>query len=154
MNDSAPAQYADYVAVGFTGTRIGMTRPQMMGVGALLRSLNPFEVHHGDCVGADADFDMLAKLLDIPVVIHPPENPEHRAFCAGGTILPARPYLDRNEDILRATNLLIATPKEYRNPGRGGTWWTIEKAKERYRKVKLVFPDGSTETIPVVSGTA
>lgn len=149
-----PDQIADTVRVGFTGTRIGMTRPQMMGVGALLRSLDPTEAHHGDCIGADADFDMLARLLDIPRVIHPPTNPAHRAFCAGGTILPERPYLDRNEDIVEATDVLIATPKEYRNPGKGGTWWTVEKAKERYRKVHLVFPDGSTETIQVLSGTA
>lgn len=149
-----PELIAELVRVGFTGTRDGMTRPQMMGVGALLRSLEPSEAHHGDCVGADADFDMLAHLLDIPVVIHPPTNPKHRAFCAGESILPERPYLDRNEDIVEATDLLIATPKEYYNPGKGGTWWTVEKAKERYRKVHLVFPDGSSQIVQIVSGVA
>jgi len=42
--------------VGFTGTSQGMTRPQQEAVAALLLDPVPNEAHHGNCVGADAEF--------------------------------------------------------------------------------------------------
>jgi hypothetical protein len=98
--------------VGFTGTSRGMTEAQR-GAAAALRELGDVaEAHHGDCVGADAEFHALCQNLGIPVVIHPPSDPKKRAHCQGGQVLPERPYLDRNRAIVDAGDVLLAAPAE------------------------------------------
>ena len=42
--------------LAFTGTRQGMTAAQRRRCATLLRELMPEEVHHGDAIGADAEF--------------------------------------------------------------------------------------------------
>lgn len=51
----------------------------------LLVGLQPTELHHGDCVGADADAHRLARehLTTTRIVVHPPDNPVKRASCHG-----------------------------------------------------------------------
>lgn len=114
--------------IGFTGTQRGMTDTQRTRVAELLKRASEF--HHGDCVGADAQAHELALALKIPIVIHPPENPNKRAWCQGGLVLPPKPYLERNQDIVDQTEILIATPFEAETL-RSGTWATVRYARRR-----------------------
>lgn len=130
--------------VGFTGTREGMTTPQKRRVRALLRGMQVKQAHHGDCIGADDQFHDICRELGIPVVLHPPEDPKYRAFCEGAELIwRPRPYLDRNKDIVMACHMLIACPKEIREPPpmRGqGTWATIRYARNVYKMHEIVWP--------------
>ncbi len=72
--------------LGFTGTREQLTQPQGAALFSLMRGQFPFELHHGDCKGADAEanaiFNSLRLGADERVVMHPQLNSELRAFCA------------------------------------------------------------------------
>jgi hypothetical protein len=127
--------------VGFTGTRHGMTPDQRGTVAFQMTLMDVSEVHHGDCVGADAEFHDLCHGV-WPVIIHPPLDPKLRAWC-DGDVLPEKPYLDRNRDIVEACDVLIATPQSL-TEGKGGTWYTINRAVDAGKEVRVIGPDGQT----------
>lgn len=131
--------------IGFTGTQIGMTEQQKATVSKLITALNPYCVHHGDCIGADKDFHEIALSHGIDVFIHPPSNESKRAFCHPGFRFLPKPYLERNRDIVDETGILIATPKNSLEELRSGTWSTIRYAQKRYKAIIIVMPDGSTK---------
>lgn len=134
--------------LGFTGTQRGMTGRQRASFRLLLVDLNVSELHHGDCVGADEEADADAKrMMIVKVVAHPPDDDKLRAFCGAPTVvLPPKPYLKRNQDIVDAgLDGLVATPKDSAKPNslRGqGTWTTIGYALKANRPVWIVYPDG------------
>lgn len=146
--------------VGFTGTQRGMTIEQKAVVRLWLETFRRNVVaHHGDCVGADADFHALLgprRLGNIVtsvcerVVIHPPADDGRRAWCEHRkfppiqhNVLPAKPYLVRNQDIVEAAHAMIATPGERTEQVRSGTWATIRMAKRAKCPIRVVFPDGT-----------
>jgi hypothetical protein len=133
--------------IGFTGTQRGMTDAQKKAVREIIFTLGTIEqAHHGDCIGADADFHEISIDLDIPVVLHPPVNESKRAFCQGATLTnPAKEYLDRNNDIVDSSSILIATPSGQTEKRRSGTWATVRYARKRRRVIYLVFPEGSVQ---------
>jgi hypothetical protein len=130
--------------IGFTGSRKGMTGDQSVVVARLL--LKATEAHHGDCIGADEQFHDLCLALEIPIVIHPPEDDTYRAFCEGAIrVEPPRPFLVRNKDIVNSSELLVATPKEDYEPdvARGqGTWSTVRYARRSSKDFRVVWPEG------------
>jgi len=137
------------VRVGFSGTRAGMTPQQRKRIRELIERGDISEAHHGDCIGADQGLhDMLyaVRAREFEIVIHPPEDARFRAYCRGDRTEPAKPYLERNKDIVRASTVLWAAPKEASEPepARGqGTWSTIRYARKRGVPVLVVMPDGS-----------
>lgn len=134
------------VNVGFTGTQRGMTDAQYATCAALLRVLDHGEFHHGDCIGADDEAARLADAIGWVGVVHPPFHGAKRAFVEHySRILPARDYLDRNHDIVDATDMLIATPGEFEEKLRSGTWATIRYAMKCRKDVHIIYPDGSLE---------
>lgn len=102
-------------------------------------------VHHGDCVGADADFHRIAKGLDLKVKGHPPIKDEYRAFCEFDEQNNPKGYYPRNRDIVNASDILIATPKESSEQPKGGTWYTVGYASTVRKPVIIVWPDGTTK---------
>ena len=50
--------------VAFTGTRHALTPAQQRSLEQQLTLFSPDEVHHGDCIGADAAFDSMCRLID------------------------------------------------------------------------------------------
>lgn len=128
--------------IGFTGTRKGMNEFQMDAVRDFLEFhyLEITEVHHGDCVGADEQFHRLAETMGIRVVLHPPILTRNRAFCSADETLDPKPYLERNHDIVDATDYLIAVPKEVEEILRSGTWATYRYAKRHKKPTMLVTP--------------
>lgn len=133
--------------IGFTGTQRGMTIKQLEKVfHILIENIGSFS-HHGDCIGADAQFHFLAVAVGSRVVIHPPDNPSKRAYCYYATeIREDKPYLRRNQDIVNESDILIATPGETTEQLRSGTWATIRRGrKKKGMTVYIIYPDGTTD---------
>jgi len=133
------------IHIGFTGTRIGMTLPQLSRVNAELRMLHSLDAwfHHGDCVGADAEASTLARLAGYSVMIHPPVDEAHRARCIGDVVVAPLTHLARNRAIVCACDTMIAAPREMEHQSRGGTWYTHDYALKVGKPVILVLPDGT-----------
>ena len=137
--------------IGFTGTRDGMTGAQLTQVKEVLTCLHPSEAHHGDCVGGDVQFHSTAQHVgfdggyQVVVVVHPPHNSTLRANTTGDRVLPPRPYLERNRNIVDITKLLIAAPKGPETQ-RSGTWSTIRYARTIGRPIIIIWPNGTRTT--------
>ena len=133
-----------YVKIGFTGRQDGMSEKQMATVWWLL-GRGPGELHHGDCVGADAQIHEMAKGLRMRIIVHPPSDSKKRAFCQGyDEIREEKPYLVRNHDIVDECELLLATPRTFHEVMRSGTWATIRYGRDKPKiDVAVILPDGS-----------
>jgi hypothetical protein len=136
--------------VGFTGTQDGMTPQQKQCFNTLLAYFKCDELHHGDCIGADADAHESGLDIAAKIVIHPPNYASKRAFCdkkifEGVTIevMPEKWYIDRNHDIVDASEVMIATPKEQEEQLRSGTWATIRYAKKLKKSLVIIYKDGT-----------
>jgi hypothetical protein len=142
--------------LGVTGTDKGITRRQrkmfITVLDFLSKTAPPEELHHGDCIGADQQFHVLyGKFVERfigrhTIRIHPPINERARAWCTGGYGAEVKwyrekEYLERNDDIAKACDLLIAAPEtmEY-NVLRSGTWSTVRYAKKRGKPVIILWP--------------
>jgi hypothetical protein len=123
--------------VGFTGTRLGMSDRQREGLQELLQGLGATVLHHGDCIGADADAHHVAEGLGVPIVIHPPTNGSCRAYCKSPTIRAPYDYLKRNHNIVDESDVLIAAP-EGAEVQRSGTWATIRYARKMGKTVHIL----------------
>lgn len=121
--------------IGFTGTRQGMSTWQKMILRMALQNACEVEkvneFHHGGCVGADAEAHKIVRqLVPFTIHVHWPENKKHEARLSGPFVSEGRkPYLTRNEDIVKACDLLIAAPLTDKEQMRSGTWATIRCAK-------------------------
>lgn len=142
-------------AVGFTGTRSGMTEAQLeefkLALCKLVANHGQLEFHHGDCVGADAEAHDVVKLVspNSSIIVHPPKDTSLRAYKQGDALLSPLTYLARNRAIVESIRLLIAAPLFMKETD-GGTWYTVRYARRVGGRVVLViWPDGSyTYEIP------
>lgn len=106
-----------------------------------------FYAHHGDCIGADAEFHALACLAPYcyGIILHPSTHHD-RAFvqlryprdCARDTIPP----LERNKQIVDESTSMIATPQTAMMTQRSGTWSTIRYARSAGKPIAIVYPNG------------
>lgn len=136
------------IELGFTGTQIGMTDKQFKTVEDVVKEFGGIRAHHGDCVGADAQFHSIIRATkDSWIKIHPPVNESRRAFCEADEYAEPKEYLDRNTDIVLESELLIATPNTDHYVLRSGTWSTWVKALKRNMPTILVLPDGTIDEI-------
>lgn len=53
-----------------------------------------------------------------------------------------KPYLERNQDIVRSTELLLATPENNVEQQRSGTWATIRFARKMNKSIIIIDTDG------------
>lgn len=139
--------------LGFTGTRVGMTDAQRQRVRALLYELRPTALHHGMCVGADADMHQLMRDYDPLIHIkgwpgvsagaNPDDDHALRAKVEVDSMHEPLTHFARNRCIVNACSFLIATPREYQEQLRGGTWYTIHFARRSARARCIVLPNGT-----------
>jgi hypothetical protein len=129
------------VSVGMTGSRNGLTAEQRQAAADWLLTIQPEWLHHGDCIGADAELDGIARELDIQTCVHPPERSDRRAYCEGDVILEPLPYLMRNQGIVAESDILLAFP-DGPEKLRSGTWSTVKYAREKGIQIIIVMPDG------------
>lgn len=102
------------------------------------------EFHQGQCVGADYDALMLVKSQGYAwTVSHPPDvrTNIHRVECHARW--PTKYYIERNHEIVDATDLLIVAPETMEETLRSGTWATYRYAKKVGKPIFVIFPDGS-----------
>ena len=150
-----------YTSIGFTGTRRGMTNIQDRTIALAIDTVffknkigwgtKDIKIHHGDCVGSDARFHRIVVTAGLGrcIVIHPPENQKHRAFCNNdknpreGIVLEERPYIVRDDDIIDASGVMLATPGEEFETRRSGTWTTIRHARKKGKKIFVILPSGT-----------
>lgn len=128
--------------VGFTGSRSGINSVQVKEITSLLTGMRDLQlvVHHGDCIGADTDFHNLCLSLSpcVKVVIHPPTINTFRAFNKSHKLLPPKPYLVRNHDIVDAADIVIACPfDKNKEELRSGTWATIRYCKKQGKTIYI-----------------
>lgn len=131
--------------IGFTGNRNGLNNEQIQNIKQLLDQIvnitDYIVLSHGDCVGSDTDFHNLCLSYKdlypekkIEIHIYPPNNKTMRSFNKGDILMPEKPYLERNLDIIKNSNILIACPVDKNvEELRSGTWSTIRQAN----KIKL-----------------
>ncbi len=139
--------------IGFTGKENGWTEEQKRQFEYLIADADePLELHHGDCVGADCQAHELFLLLALEeqaahrIVLHPPTNPDKRAYCAGADeTRRAFDYLTRNKHIVEETEILYACPEEFEEIIRSGTWMTIRHARKLGVPFTVIYPDGRLE---------
>lgn len=125
-----------------------MTKAQHDHVKNLVEVSSCSEVHHGDCQGSDSDFhDIIERMaMGITIYIHPSNDATYRAFRGEGEfdtiVLPPKPPLIRNHDIVDVSNFIIATPAGPEIQ-RSGTWATVRYARSKHKPIVIVMPDGS-----------
>lgn len=136
----------DKLVIGFTGSQEGPSYRQTAYLRVLLQGFQMVfaetALHHGDCVGADLEAATVANSLGIPLVMHPPDIDDKRAFADSLFVhehiwYPKR-YLARNHDIVNQCDILIACPKEFLEVQRSGTWATIRYARKKGKPILIL----------------
>lgn len=135
--------------IGVTATQNGLTQAQAETAHRLLGSGD--ELHHGDCIGGDADLHAIFR-VEAPsakVVGHPPSDDSKRAFCSCDELREPKPYRERNTDIVEDVDVLIAFSGSMFEILRSGTWMTVRIARKKLArgskiKIIIVWPDGTT----------
>lgn len=125
--------------IGITGTQDGLTSFQQDKFRQILTVFEKQieQIHHGDCVGADSiAHDISINEFSLKIVIHPPNNPTKRAYKKDFfQINKEKDYLERNKEIVKQTDFLIAFPKNIEGELlRSGTWSTVRYARKQNKK--------------------
>lgn len=136
--------------LGFTGTRNPISKHQIKYLWEFLdNNTDSIEgVHHGACMGGDAEMHEAALVRGIPLHVHPPVNEEWmERFCLipgnGVTLYAPKPYQTRDRDIVAASDAMLAMPEKAE--GIGGTWYTVDYAVRQRTPVTIVYSDGRVE---------
>ena len=131
--------------IGITGTRHGLTEYQVEELTKMLSGNDdPLIMHHGDCVGADATADRIARDLGYEFIgIHPPTVSTWRAWCSRAhnvRIFEETDYHQRNRHIVNGSDMLIALPFGMERQQKGGTWMTVRYAESTGIPVTILWP--------------
>jgi hypothetical protein len=129
--------------LGFTGTRAGMTPPQLATLLEVLRMLRPGEFHHSCCIGADSEAASLCGL--IWMVGHPPADTKLMADTKDSERREPKTHFARNRNIVDESEVLLVCPREMSHQDRGGTWYTHDYAVKVGKRTIIIWPDGRVE---------
>lgn len=136
--------------LGFTGTRNGATEAQLETLIKLVKELEPQEVYHGSCMGADAEFHYVVGRL-FPGHrrnIYPSNSRSTRWYVEIADTdyvrEPAKPLV-RNQWIVDDADVLIGVSPTPQEILRSGTWATIRMARRKRIPIYIIMPDGSIE---------
>lgn len=124
-----------------------MTPGQRAAFQKVMAQLSPGRFVHGDCEGADADAHAIV-LGTAPIRIRPALS-SRRAHCSGADeVLPPRRPLDRNRDIVRDADVMVAVSPSPHEVVRSGTWAAIRYARKTQTPVIILWPDGQVSQEP------
>ena len=131
--------------IGFTGTRSGMTKNQVLSFKDLIKAKEFGEFHHGMCIGSDEQAHDIIKNGKRRIIGHPPTYKKYMAECDCDIIKTPNAYLARNKHIVDATEILIATP-ESKEVVHSGTWSTVRYARKKNKKIYIIHRSGRVST--------
>lgn len=129
VNRDVPSERA-FMKIGFTGTRRGLTEYQKRKLIDYLRQYRGV-FRHGDCKGADAEAQALARALGYHIIAIPCTLTAQRAFCTADEVRASAPPLARNRVIVDESSALVACPSGMQEELRSGTWATVRYARKR-----------------------
>lgn len=131
---------------GETGTRQGATKYQVASVAWLWAKYGIFRLHNGDCIGVDEQLFHLASAFRIPVTLHPPSISKYRAFCdkwdVGAQLMPEKGYHERDENIVKAAEVMVSIQLKPFEMTRGGTKHTTDYTRNQAKPLALIWPNG------------
>lgn len=139
------------IHLGFSGTRHGLSPLQHRAMCSVINEHfdTGFIAHHGDCIGADAEFHAACRDYEARSIEgHPPDSDSLRAFCGCDVWWEPKPYLVRNADIVKVADLIIACPYEMTEQKCGGTWSTWRLARDAGKRTVMVMRDGTIKRDP------
>jgi hypothetical protein len=84
----------------------------------------------------------VAASMGCELVIHPSITERKRAWKVASRIHEPKPYLLRNKDIVRASEMLVAAPVSRTEQLRSGTWSAVRFARKLGRTLWVLLPDG------------
>lgn len=126
--------------IGVTGTREGANAYQLAELRTVLTELKGTEFHHGDCAGVDVQAAAIAKELGYRIVCHPPKSSEQQGFFGGDEVREPLGYLQRDRNIVDATDVLLVVPLQNAWQPKGGTWYTHDYAVKKGKPVSVIYP--------------
>ena len=132
--------------IAFTGNRYGLSKDQKDGIINILDTFQNMTLYHGDCIGSDTNFhDLCVEYKknninkQINIIIFPPDDDKLRGFNKGDIVMPVKPYLKRNEDMVKKCDILIACPiDKNKEILRSGTWATIRRGMKLNKTIYLL----------------
>lgn len=138
---------------GETGSREGATHRQIASTAYLWAKHGITELHDGDCVGVDTQLYWLAcSMLVADIVVHPPINIKFRSGCGMDEafrpsiirvhLREPRGYHERDRDVVNESEVVVGLPFQNVEHNVGGTWYTINYAREQKKPLAIVWPDG------------
>jgi hypothetical protein len=133
--------------IGITGTRKCITQEQQKSLHDLLESFIPYEMHHGDCIGADAQAHSVAILHEQKTVLHKPINTSLVANCLGDEERLPLEYHARDRQIVIETDILIALPLTEPMQTRGGTYYTFSFSEKMKKPSIIIWPNGRVQMV-------
>lgn len=127
-----------------------MTEHQAISLSKLLKEQIDMHacLHHGACIGVDEFTAVKARSLGYWVIAHPPINDKFLSTPAiniSNEVLKEKEYLDRNCDIVEASDVLIAVSGGIGEVLRSGTWSTIRYADKLKKEIHIIYPNGEVE---------
>jgi hypothetical protein len=134
------------ILISITGSREGLTDWQRASLTTALRRPSVTGIVHGDCVGADAEADAIARTLGLPRYAYPSDAYRYRAHRdRDGCVFLAEPAppLQRNPWIIRDGEACVGLPR----PRSVGTWHAIGIALKLARPL-LVLGERSVLRAP------
>ena len=139
--------------IGFTGTRDGMTTRQRSAVEFIIKKLtseeNPYRTElfaeHGDCVGADYEFNSVCLKQNIDTKVRPCNLEDMRAYAKAEQIAEAIKPMKRNQNIVDDATVMLACPPTEKELKRSGTWATIRMTRKAKKLLYIIFPNGKIQ---------
>lgn len=136
--------------VGVTATRKGLTDHQNRWLDYQLGRAS--RLRHGACVGGDETAHWFAVNRGLHIIVHPPVIEKLKMDFTGNRetsiieFQPAKPYHERNRDIVKGSDLLLALPDGPRRP-HSGTWYTVSYAEDIGVPVLVCLPNGKVSKL-------
>lgn len=135
--------------VGFTGPRDGLTLEQEQVVVALMRLLWDAGFRkslHGDCIGGDARFDLIAYQIGFERLCRPCTFMDLRAFTASKEIAEPMNPMARNRLIVKDADFMIGCVPTVQPIKKGsGSWATVGFTRKAQKPLALIVPSGECE---------
>lgn len=133
-------------SLGFTGSRQGLTERQRTLLASIIEETEPSVVVHGGAKGADTEFHNICIRMTVPLIKVYPScfthawGELHESSRTKIIYMDQQPPLDRNWDIVRDRDLVVACPNTAQETLRSGTWATVRYAQQLERTIIVIKP--------------